>query len=215
MVLKLVAALSLLLGAALMLYGTSLLAGNGSAVRPLNAGIVPPVPADAAVPPARPVEQRAESVPVELVIPALGVRAPIRPAGPGARGLPDAPSRRKLGWWRDGPRPGSAAGTIVVTGHAEGAEGGPAAFYDLARAPLGSTVRVVTAGGEHVVYRIVARRTFRRGHPPRDVLTRSGPPRLALVTCECVSRRRGRHHRGGLVVYAVPKRAPVSPVAGR
>ena len=72
------------------------------------------------------------SPPTAIRIPALGVRAAVVPvlAPGGALDVPADP--QVIGWWSAGPRPGSAAGTVVLAGHVDTAERGLGAFAALA-----------------------------------------------------------------------------------
>ncbi|MGY1737823.1 class F sortase [Geodermatophilus sp. SYSU D00684] len=131
-----------------------------------------PAPAPAVVPPAR------------LQVPALGVDAPVDPAGVAADGqmaLPDDVAR--AGWYRFGPAPG-APGSAVLAGHVDDAEQGLGALAPLRSAEPGQEVLVTDAAGATTRWRVVARDLLDKQALPVDLLfTREGPPRLTLVTC--------------------------------
>ncbi|MGY1783252.1 class F sortase [Geodermatophilus sp. SYSU D01036] len=131
-----------------------------------------PAPAPAVVPPVR------------LQVPALGVEAPVDPAGVAADGrmaLPDDVAR--AGWYRFGPAPG-APGSAVLAGHVDDAEQGLGALAPLRSAEPGQEVLVTDAAGATTRWRVVARDLLDKQALPVDLLfTREGPPRLTLVTC--------------------------------
>jgi hypothetical protein len=194
-------AVSVLLGMALTLCGADIVAGPATQT-PSQTVAAGTVPAAGGPNPPTTVPDGG-SPPVALEIPALGVRARVRPAGVRADGaLEVPPSARDLGWWRDGARPGSRQGTVVVAGHVDTAEEGPGALFSLARLPLGSQVRVRSADGRTRVYRIAARRVHPKGRLPASVFTPLGPPRLALITCTGEFDHRSASYSHNLVAYA-------------
>ncbi len=66
--------------------------------------------------------------PVALVIPVIGVRAPVRPVDnlDGSLAVPDDPGQ--IGWWIGSAVPGSVAGTVVLDGHVDSVAGPGALF---------------------------------------------------------------------------------------
>ncbi|MFD7712572.1 class F sortase [Streptomyces sp. NPDC059785] len=115
------------------------------------------------------------------------------------------------GWWALGARPGAAAGTVLIAGHVDSREDGLGTFAALHDIPLGARVTVTGADGTARPYRVTARRFYRQQRLPADLFARTGPPRLALVTCAApYDSGAGRYERN-LVLYA----APAGPSGGR
>lgn len=154
--------------------------------------LLPSVPA--AIVPARP---------TRVVVPTLGVDAPVVPVrAPGGTLAPPS-DPFELGWWAAGPEPGGP-GVALITGHT--VHDGPAALNDLARLRPGDVVDVRTEVSV-LVYRVVAVRRFSKGSLARraqEVFATGGPSRLALVTC---SDWDGQHYLSNTVVTAVPASA--------
>lgn len=142
-------------------------------------------------------------VPVVLVVPRLGIRAPIVDieVNDGELRPPDDPT--VLGWWRDGARAGAAYGSALVTGHTVHTGGG--ALDDLETLRPGDRVRVRTPHGI-VSYDVSAVTVYRKGRLARDaerVFSQSVPSRLVLVTCEDWN---GTTYLSNAVVFAEPRR---------
>ena len=125
-----------------------------------------------------------QPVPVRLVVPSLGVDAPVEPVGvrdDGQMALPEDVDR--LGWYRFGPVPGTD-GSAVVAGHVDDARQGLGALAPLRSAEPGAEVVVTDAAGSASRWRVVSREVVGKQALPLDRLfARSGPPRLVLVTC--------------------------------
>jgi len=156
-------------------------AGAGS-VSPVR--VVPGVkhsPATPSDPHHRP--SAAGGTPVRLLIPSLGLRAPVVPVRAVDRVLSPPPQSWIVGWWAAGARPGALRGPVVLSGHTMAAGGG--AFGALDRLREGASITVVTDTGvvRYAVRRVWAtsRVGFARWAP---TLTASGgAARLVLVTC--------------------------------
>jgi Sortase domain len=144
-----------------------------------------------------------------LVIPALGVRAPLVATGavgpPGAATLTIPSNIHTVAWWDGAPRPGQP-GVALIAGHVDSAAAGPGALYDLARIRVGSTVRV-TLRGLTTTWRVVrAPELTPKTALPRALFRAGGPPRLALVTCGGGFDAATGHYLDNVIVWAVPVR---------
>jgi sortase (surface protein transpeptidase) len=73
----------------------------------------------------------------------------------------------------------------------------------LPRAEVGERVRVETAAGDVLAYRIVSVRSFPKSELPLNVY-KSGAPRLVLVTCGGPFDAASGHYLDNIVVTAVP-----------
>ena len=203
---RVAAAAVLLTGLALTCGGGLLLtAGTSVPAAAASVGSVPPAAPDIPAGSGRSATPTpSPSPPTAIRIPALGVRAAVVPvlAPGGALDVPADP--QVIGWWSAGPRPGSAAGTVVLAGHVDTAEHGLGAFAALARAEPGTRIEVVTRPAT-VRYVVVARVRYPKSTLPLDVLASYGRPRLALLTCGGAFDERTRHYADNIVVVGLPE----------
>jgi len=173
--------------------------GERSAVAPTVSPRPAPAPALPAPPPVR------AAPPIAVRLPD-GVVARVVPTGVDRDGVLQPPSRvRDVGWWRGGAAVGDPAGTVVLAGHVDAAGQGRGAFATLRHARPGQILRVRTADGAHVAYRVTGRRTFSRTRDlPPAVFAGDVTARLALVTCTGAFDDRAGQYADTLVVFAVP-----------
>jgi len=84
--------------------------------------------------------------PVELTIPAIGVRTSLIKLGLQANGsLQVPPTTAVAGWYTGSPRPG-AVGSSVIAGHVD-SYAGPGVFYRLSTLKPDPELRLITCGG--------------------------------------------------------------------
>lgn len=136
-----------------------------------------------------------------VVVPSLGVRAPVTGIRTEDGALTPPPDPRQVGWWTGGARPGASAGAAVVTGHTVRAGGG--VFDDLETLAVGDDVRV-RSGMRAVAYAVDTVEVLSRGELARrsaTLFSRTGPGRLVLITCEDWD---GTAYRSNVVVTARP-----------
>ncbi len=125
--------------------------------------MAPGVELESATPAARPRPQ--PGVPVRLVVPSLGVDAPVIPiTAPGGVLLPPG-DPQTLGWWRDGAQPGAETGGALITGHTVHTGGG--AFDDLDTMRTGQRVSVRTPRGL-LEYAVSSVTVYRKSTLARD-----------------------------------------------
>lgn len=177
-------------------------APSSSGTAASGAGPLPPVTTRPAAP-----TQTAVPAPVRLVVPALGVDAPVDAVGvepDGQMTLPEDVAR--VGWYRFGPAPGSD-GSAVIAGHVDDAEQGLGAIAPLGEAAVGTEVQVTDAAGTTTTWRVVSRELITKQALPVDTLfRRDGPPRLTLITCGGPFLPEYRSYRDNVVVVAEPVR---------
>jgi len=155
--------------------------------------------------PERPRPHPARGIPRRVVVPRLGVDAPVvgLDAAPGGVLVPpDDPT--VLGWWRDGARPGAVRGAALITGHTVSSGGG--AFDDLETLRIGNRVTVRTGRGP-IDYQVTGVTVYRKAKLTRDaerVFSQSVPGRLVLITCEDWN---GSRYLSNAVVFADPRRS--------
>ena len=188
---------------------------------PVAAALAAPAPTPSPTPPPAPVEQRPRVAarpaapapalvvvpPVLLSIPARGVEAPVDPVGvepAGEMTLPDDVDR--VGWYRYGPVPGAAAGAAVLAGHVDDAEQGLGALAALRETEPGDEVVVTAADGATTRWTVTGRELIDKpGLPLGELFTRTGAPRLVLITCGGPFDDELRSYRDNVVVVAEPR----------
>jgi LPXTG-site transpeptidase (sortase) family protein len=122
--------------------------------------------------------------PSVVVVPSLGVRAPVLGIRTEDGALTPPSDPQEVGWWSGGSRPGAATGAAVITGHTVHTGGG--AFDDLETLTRGDRV-VVGAAHRQVAYEVASVQVLSKSELARrsaSLFSRSGPGRLVLVTCE-------------------------------
>ncbi len=126
------------------------------------------------------------SVPARLMIPSIGVNAPVENVqiqGNGDLGTPQQNPWEGVGWYSNGPRPGEA-GSAVMDGHLDRPGGYPAVFWYLNKVQVGDIIMVVDASGKTLRFR--ATRTA--AYPPQEapvqqIFGDTGGTYLNLITC--------------------------------
>lgn len=144
----------------------------------------------------------ARGVPLRLVVPAIGVEAPVVPVALGASGVLEPPADvTRVGWWEGGAEPGSRHGTVLLTGH--NYSRGDGVFDDLQRMRAGDLLEVWTTRGR-VRYRVDAVEDYTKTQLSRiatGLFSQSVRSQLVLVTCS--NYEHGVFH-GNTVVIAHP-----------
>jgi LPXTG-site transpeptidase (sortase) family protein len=127
---------------------------------------------------------RPTAMPRLLMIPRLGLRMPVLPRGVdegGAMALPA--SAFTVGWYRFGSRPLDRSGATVLAGHVDTRAEGAGPLAGLAAVRVGDLVEVRT-DRRTVTYRTTSvTRVSKTLVDLPAVFSRTGPPRLHLVTC--------------------------------
>lgn len=168
-------------------------AGSGAA------GEASVVPADLPTPVLAKVRAGA---PTDVVIPTLGVEAPVVGVEAPGRTLTPPADAGVLGWWADGARPGARRGSVLVAGHT--VTGGAGALNRLEELAPGDLIDVRTQRGV-VGYTVRRVRTFSKGTLARraaELFSQQVPGRLVLVTCEDWD---GSRYLSNVVVLAEPR----------
>ena len=133
---------------------------------------------------ARPKPHAAAGAPNRLLVPKLGIDAPVIDIGVVDGTLLPPSDPQTLGWWSDGAAPGALRGGALITGHTVHTGGG--AFDDLETLEAGDRVRVRTAKGA-IPYVVRGVTVYRKATLARDaarVFSQTVPGRLVLITCE-------------------------------
>jgi sortase (surface protein transpeptidase) len=144
------------------------------------------------------------AVPVRLRIPAANVDTPLQPLQRIADGTIAVPHDPNVaGWFAEGPRPGQQ-GPAVIVGHVD-SNGGPAVFFHLSQLRPGAEVRIDTADGHSVLFRVTAQaRVAKKLFPTELVYSPTLEPSLRLVTCGGTFDRAAGSYRDNVIVNAAP-----------
>ncbi|MGC5016193.1 class F sortase [Streptosporangium sp. DT93] len=158
----------------------------------------PPAPALPAAPPMQP------SSPVRLVIPKLGVNAPVRSVGLDRRGAIEVPpvgNPNLVGWYRSGPTPGEA-GPAILLGHKD-TRSGSAVFSRLDEIRNGDVIEVHRKDGIIAVYTVGGLEQAEKSvFPTARVYGKTPNPQLHLITCGGVYDRATGHYTDNVIAYA-------------
>lgn len=139
--------------------------------------------------------------PVRLLIPRLGVAAPVISVAAKGGVLVPPSDPQVLGWWSGGAEVGAARGGALVTGLT--ADEGRGALDELGTLRTGDRVTVRTDRGP-VRYQVTGVRVYRGATLAADaaeVFSQAVPGRLVLVTCEDWN---GSVYLSNSVVFAEP-----------
>lgn len=126
----------------------------------------------------------AAGVPLRLVVPKLGVDAPVMKIQTSTGVLVPPGDPQTVGWWSGGARPGAVHGGALITGHTVHTGGG--AFDDLEKLKARDDVRVRTPNGvlRYAVSGVTIYRKVSLAKDAERVFSQTVPGRLVLVTCE-------------------------------
>lgn len=138
--------------------------------------------------------------PERIVLPALGVDAPIVPVGveeDGAMGTPG--NGEDVAWWHGAE---AGEGNALFAGHRDwkGAQG---SFYDLKSLEPGDEIHVV-GNGEELTFTVQWVRQVDAETPEApDILDQTDEPVITLITCGGVFDRSIRHYTDRVIARAV------------
>jgi len=140
-------------------------------------------------------------------VPALKIRAPIKPIEVNDQAVLDPPRNpRDVGWWKRSARPGETEGQTVLTGHTVHTGGG--VMDRLGKLRKGQLVKVVTRKGP-MVYRTTKVVTWSKEQLAKravDIFAQEREEeRLVLITC---SGWTGSSYKNNIVVFAEPLGVP-------
>lgn len=142
------------------------------------------------------------SLPTRVVIPSLGLDAPIIPVGLEPDKTMEIPGAAEAGWYKHGALPGEEEGSAVLAGHVDHA-GAPGVFLELRTLNLGSQVLVTNDRG--ITYSYIVSERFqvdKRDLPIAELFRTDGPPTLTLITCGGKFRKSSRSYSDNIVVRA-------------
>lgn len=140
--------------------------------------------------------------PLRLVIPAIGVNAPVQPVRVGEDGKLGVPEEADaVGWWRGGVKPGEK-GTAVMDGHLDiGPTKG--VFWDLDTLVAGNRILVTDADGVVRLFKVVSTQLYDvRTAPLEEIFGQKKGNHLHLITCAGTWDKELDHYDQRLVVFA-------------
>jgi LPXTG-site transpeptidase (sortase) family protein len=200
-----------LVTAGLALIGLALTGMAAHVIRPASApdpstavprGVSASVPAQRSSP--RGTIALAWSVPVRVVIPVIGVDAPVMQVGLNSDRTVQTPPLNDhdlAGWYKYSVTPGQAGASVIV-GHVDSYTG-PSVFFRLKDLRKGDMVKIGLADGHLALFAVdgvqVASKT---AFPTRAVYGDTSYPALRLVTCGGPFDYSTGHYLDNIVVYA-------------
>lgn len=140
--------------------------------------------------------------PVRIIIPAIGVSAPVIPLHLNRNRTLQVPkSFSQTGWFVGGPEPGEN-GAAVIVGHVD-SKSGPAVFYRLRALRRGDLIKVVLKN-RHTVRFVVrsGREVPKKRFPTKLVYGKTKGPSLRLITCDGRFDRSTGHYVDNHIVFA-------------
>lgn len=121
-----------------------------------------------------------------LLIPAIGINAPIESLGVRPDGTLETPRQHPwndVGWYNAGPRPGER-GSAVIAGHLDRPGGNPAVFWRLRDLRVGDSVLVVDASGTTLRFHVTRIMYYPpQDAPVQDIFGNTAGSFLNLTTC--------------------------------
>ncbi|MER8186485.1 class F sortase [Kitasatospora sp. NPDC094015] len=145
------------------------------------------------------------SPPVRLLIPRIGVDAPVQGVGLNPDGTVEVPPLERpeeVGWYREGPAPGQV-GPAVLLGHYDTRKG-PAVFNRLPGLRPGDRIDIRREDGGTVSYQVRELRQFAKNAFPTElVYGDTAGPQLRLITCGGTLAGNG-HYTDNIIVLADP-----------
>lgn len=142
------------------------------------------------------------AAPLRLVIPQIGLDAPIKAVGQDEHGAMIAPTTAdEVTWYNQGARPGEV-GNAVIAGHLDRADGVPAIFGAIDHLAAGDDVIIQARAGQrhHFVVIDVVAYPFDRA-PLAEIFGFTLHRQLNLVTCDGLWDSRHQRYAKRLVVY--------------
>jgi hypothetical protein len=169
------------------------------------AASTPPTVGTTAPPPTPPAVDPPVTPPARVLIPFLGVDAPVSPVGVADDGEVQVPGDvGTVGWYRFGPVPG-ASGSAVLVGHVDDHRQGVGVLGRIGDLNPGDRIDVVDDHGVTRKFIVVAREQWPKGQAPlARLFDRGGQPRLVLITCGGVFDEDSLGYHDTIAVTAAP-----------
>jgi len=138
-----------------------------------------------------------------LVIPKIGVDAPVVALGVDGQGVMQSPKKPfEVGWYDFTAQPGTG-GNAVFSGHVDFASVGTAVFWDLRKLGPGDLVEVRLADGTDYQYVVISSTAYAGDDAPiADIVGPTGKDTVTIITCTGTFNREVRQYSHRLVVRA-------------
>ena len=179
--------------------------GIRSTIIPATVHLAPPPTATAPA-----VKQAKEAIvslpasqPVRIIIPAIGVNAPVVPVSEtaGSVGTPPLTNHDLAGWYDGSVTPGQT-GPSLIDGHIDG-YGLASVFYRLPSLKTGDVIGVLLKDGETASFKVTwVQVVTKTAFPWQAVLGWTSYPSLRLVTCGGPFNSLTGHYVDNVIVYA-------------
>jgi sortase (surface protein transpeptidase) len=144
------------------------------------------------------------SSPMTIVIPAIGVNAPVTRLDLNSNGtvqVPPLSDHNLAGWYDRSAMPG-AEGTSVILGHVDD-YAGASVFFNIKNLRKGDAIDVTRADGRTAVFSVDGvQKAAKTNFPSSDVYGNVGYPALRLVTCGGPFDAQTGEYLDSIVVYA-------------
>lgn len=125
------------------------------------------------------------SRPMRIVIPSIGVRAPVHGVGrdsDGAIAVPALSLTNEAGWFTEGPSPGQY-GPAILVGHVD-TKDRPAVFHRLDDLKAGARIEITRRDRQVAIFEVNSVETFGKAQlPVARVYNDYSRPGLRLITC--------------------------------
>jgi LPXTG-site transpeptidase (sortase) family protein len=169
---------------------------------PVSTPISVSTPTPEPTPPSAPIDR--------LIIPSIGVDAPVVTLGIDANGAMESPGGPwEVAWYNFSARPGSK-GNAVFSGHVDYHDVGPAVFWGIRDLKEGDEIQVLLADGTLYRYEVTALNSFEAGAAPVDEIVGPTPNEVVtLITCTGTFYSSSREYSHRLVARA--ERLPELP----
>jgi LPXTG-site transpeptidase (sortase) family protein len=164
----------------------------------------PVAPTLAPVPPAAPTPAPSMAPVVRIKAPSIGVDAPIITRGLDRAGImEDPPDPVSVVWYDFSAQPGYT-GNVVLAGHVDYHNYGPAVFWDLRKLTVGDRLQVALQDGSSYTYQVASLAYYDAATAPVGEIVGSTPTEtLTLITCGGTFNRRAGDYDKRLVVRAI------------
>ena len=141
-------------------------------------------------------------IPVRIIVPAIGVNAPLIPLGRNPDGTAQVPKSFSVaGWFKPGPEPGEQ-GAAVILGHID-SKAGPGVFYHLKALRRGDRIRIRLVTRKTIVFVVTGSEEAAKTHfPTKLVYAHTRVPTLRLVTCGGGFNYATGHYLDNYIVFA-------------
>lgn len=150
----------------------------------------------------------AQSLPVSISIPAIGVTSKLMQAGLNTDGtiqvppLNAPPLTNEAAWYKYSPAPGQI-GPSIIEGHVDSARYGPSVFFRLGALKPGNLVDVTLADRQVAVFRVTAVRLYPKSQfPTSTVYGFTDYASLRLITCGGSFDGRSGYYTSNVVAFA-------------